>query len=83
MRTRAERRESKKKEFSKREKLCKDIYGYTDSENDKNWIKHKTDIPHSLGSNWWNAYETKSMQNKQERLKEKNNLKKEIENIEE
>lgn len=77
MRNRAERRNFKLKEITKRLKICKDIAGYND--NDTEYIKHKSDIPHSHGSNWWNAYETKRMRNRQQRFKDKNKLKKEIE----
>ena len=77
MKTRAERRNSRKKEQENRIKLCKELFGYENCETE--YITRKTDIPHSHGSNYWNAYETKSMQNKQQRLKDKNNLKKEIE----
>lgn len=81
MKTRAERRNNAKKELKHRLKLCKAIRECNDDTDE--YIKHKTDVPHSLGSNWWNAFEAKSMRNKQERLKEKNNLKREIENSEE
>lgn len=73
MRTIAERRKSEIKEFNKRLNICKSAHCYNAS--DEEYIKHKRDIPHSLGSNYWNAYETKSMKNKKERLKNKNELK--------
>ena len=79
MRTRAERRKSEIKEFNKRIEICKAAYCYDSV--DEEYIKHKRDIPHSLGSNYLNAYETKSMKNKQERLNSKNKLKKEMENL--
>ena len=78
MRTRAERRNAREKSFKRRLKLCKEIRGYTG--NDDKYIKTKSDIPHSLGSNFYNGFETKAMQNKQKRLKDKNNLRKEIMN---
>lgn len=74
MRTRAERRESAQKEYRKRMKLCKEVVHAWGNDLD-DYIKHKTDIPHSQGSNWWNAYETKSMNNKRERLKQHRKLK--------
>ena len=80
MRTRAERRKSEVKEFNKRVEICKAAHCYLSS--DEEYIKHKRDIPHSLGSNFWNSYETKSMKNKKDRLDSKNELKKEMENLE-
>ena len=80
MRTRAERRKSEIKEFNKRVEICKAAHCYDSS--DEEYIKHKRDIPHSLGSNYWNAYETKSMKNKKDRLNNKIGLKKEMENFE-
>lgn len=80
MRTRAERRKSEIKEFKKRINICKAAFGYF--ANDEEYIKHKRDIPHSLGSNFNNSFETKSRKNKQERLNSKNELKKEMENLE-
>ena len=79
MRTRAERRKSEIKEFNKRVEICKSAHCYNSS--DEEYIKHKRDIPHSLGSNYWNSYETKSMKNKKDRLDSKNELKKEMENL--
>ncbi len=79
MRTRADRRNSEIKEFNKRFTICKLAHGYNTS--DEEYVKRKRDIPHSLGSNYWNAFETKSMHNKQDRLKSKNDIKKEMENL--
>jgi len=76
MRTRQERRITKAKELVKRMKICKSSHGYTDEDDE--YIKRKRDIPHSMGSNYWNAYETKSMRNKQIRLKNRINIKNEI-----
>ena len=75
MRTRSERRDSETKKEKKRIDLCKEKFGYENV--DEEYLKHKTDVPHSHGSNWWNAYETKKMNNKKERLKEKQELKQE------
>ena len=80
MRTKVERRKSEIKEYNKRVKICKAAHCYNSS--DEEYIKHKRDIPHSLGSNYWNAYETKSMKNKKDRLDSRNELKQEINNIE-
>lgn len=77
MRTRAERRNNANKELKHRLKLCKTIREWNDDSDE--YIKRKRDIPHSLGSNWWNAYDNKGMLNKKERLKERKKLKKEIE----
>ena len=76
MRTRQERRITQAKELVKRMKICKSGHGYTDEDDE--YIKRKRDIPHSKGSNYWNAYETKSMRNKQIRLKNRINIKNEI-----
>lgn len=75
MRTKAERRNYENKELEHRINICKDIRLW-DADTIE-YIKRKRDVPHSLGSNWWNAYETKAMNNKKERLKEKNKLRKE------
>ena len=83
MRTRTERRKFKIKEILRRFETCVNTYVF--KRNDKealDIIKHKSDIPHSLGSNYWNAYETKSMKNKKDRLNNKIGLKKEMENLE-
>lgn len=82
MRTKIERRKFKIKEILRRFETCVNTYVF--KRNDKeafDIVKHKRDIPHSLGSNYWNAYETKSMKNKKDRLKSKNELKKEMENL--
>jgi hypothetical protein len=73
MRTKDQRRFSEAKELKRRMKICKSAHGYTD-DNDE-YIKRKTDNPHSYGSNYFNAYETKSMNNKKERLCSKLELK--------
>ena len=39
------------------------------------YIKRKTDIPHSYGSNYFNGYESKHINNKKERLESKQELK--------
>ena len=39
------------------------------------YIKRKTDIPHSYGSNYFNAYESKRINNKKERLESKQEIK--------
>lgn len=79
MRTINDRRNSEQKEIKRRIKICKDVHCYTSE--DEEYIKRKTDIPHSYGSNYWNAYETKSMKNKKDRLDNKIELKKEMENL--
>ncbi len=72
MKTRADRRRSEEKELKRRMTICKSAHGYTDDNDD--YIKRKTDIPHSIDSNYWNAYETKSMKNKKDRLKQKSGI---------
>ena len=39
------------------------------------YIKRKTDIPHSYGSNYFNTYESKRINNKKERLESKQEIK--------
>lgn len=78
MRTKQERRNSEIKELIKRMKNCKSAHGYDDGDNE--YIVRKSDIPHSHGSNYWNAYNTKSMRNKRLRLKMKTDIQKEMEN---
>ena len=73
MRTRADRRRSETKELKRRMALCKSAHGYTDDHDD--YIKRKTDIPHSYGSNYFNAYESKRINNKKERLESKQEIK--------
>lgn len=80
MRTRIERRESAKKKFKRRINLSKSIWCYV-GDDLEDWLKRKSDIPHSQGSNWWNAFETKRMKNRQARLKSKQETKKELEEI--
>lgn len=83
MKTKIERRKFKIKEILRRFETCVNTYVF--NRNDKealDIVKHKSDIPHSLGSNYWNAYETKSMKNKKDRLNSRNELKKEMENLE-
>lgn len=83
MRTRTERRKFKIKEIFRRFETCVNTYVFKrDDKEALDIVKHKSDIPHSLGSNYWNAYETKSMKNKKDRLDSRNKLKKEMENFE-
>jgi hypothetical protein len=39
------------------------------------YIKRKTGIHHSYGSNYWNMYESKRINNKKERLESKQEIK--------
>ena len=74
MRTKDQRRSSEAKELKRRMTLCKSTHhGYTDDNDD--YIKRKTDIPHSYGSNYFNAYESKRINNKKERLEFKQEIK--------
>ena len=73
MRTKDQRRSSEAKELKRRMTLCKSAHGYTDDNDD--YIKRKTDIPHSYGSNYFNAYESKHINNKKERLESKQEIK--------
>jgi hypothetical protein len=77
MRTRSDRRRSEAKELKKRIEVCKAsrCYNTIDIET----IRRKTDIPHSIDSNYWNPYNTKSMKNKKDRLKQKFEISKLIE----
>ena len=77
MKTRADRRRSEAKELKKRIEACKASMCYNTI--DIKTIRRKTDIPHSIDSNYWNAYETKSMKNKKDRLKQKSEISKLIE----
>jgi len=76
MKTKADRRNYEIKERNKRFKICKEAHCYNDEDNE--YIIRKRDIPHSLGSNYFNAYECKAIRNKQERLKYKKILKEEM-----
>lgn len=77
MRTKEDRRRSEAKELKKRIEICKAsrCYNAIDIET----IRRKTDIPHSVDSNYWNPYDTKSMKNKKDRLKQKSEISKLIE----
>ncbi len=79
MRSKKERILSKIKEFNKRLKNCKASWWYNKSDIDT--IKQHTDIPHSLGSNYLNKYDTKKIRNKRNRLKNKIDLKMELEDF--
>ena len=72
MKTRADRRRSEAKELKKRIEECKDSMCYNTI--DIETIRRKTDIPHSIDSNYFNPYETKSMKNKKDRLKQKSEI---------
>lgn len=82
MRTKAERRKAKVKEWKKRIQTCKDAHCYLNYADEDEYIKRKRDIPHGLYSNQCNPYNTKTMIHKRERLESKNKLKKEMENLE-
>ena len=74
MKTIADRRRSEAKELKRRMTLCKSTHhGYTDDNDDH--IKRKTDIPHSYGSNYFNTYESKHINNKKERIESKQEIK--------
>ena len=77
MRSRSDRRISEAKELKKRIETCKasQCYNTIDIET----IRRKTDIPHSIDSNYWNPYDTKSIKNKKDRLKQKSEIIKLIE----
>ena len=77
MKTIADRRRSEAKELKKRIEVCKasQCYNTIDIET----IRRKTDIPHSIDSNYLNPYHTKSIKNKQDRLKQKSEISKLIE----
>ena len=70
------RRHQKLVELTRRIKRCK--INYID---DIEYIKRKSDILHSLGSNYWNAFETKRMRNKSQRLLNRKRLKLELINL--
>ncbi len=76
MRTKADRRRSEAKELKKRIEICKDYRGYNIGIET---IRRKTDIPHSIDSNYWNPYDTKAIKNKKNRLKQKSEISKLIE----
>jgi hypothetical protein len=77
MKTRADRRRSEAKELKKRIEICKASRCYNTIGIET--IRRKTDIPHSIDSNYWNPYDTKSMKNKKDRLKQKSEISKLIE----
>lgn len=80
MRTRAERRKNTLKKFKRRVNLSKNIRYYA-GDDLEDWLKRKCDVPHSEKSDWWNAYETKKIKNKQTRLKNRQETKKELEEV--
>ena len=73
MKTIADRRRSEAKELKRRMTICKSAHRYTNDNDD--YIKRKTDIPHSYGSNYFNGYESKHINNKKERLESKQEIK--------
>ena len=77
MRSRSDRRISEAKELKKRIETCKasQCYNTIDIET----IRRKTDIPHSIDSNYLNPYDTKSIKNKKDRIKRKSEIIKLIE----
>ena len=77
MRSRSDRRRSEAKELKKRIETCKyyQCYNTIDIET----IRRKTDIPHSINSNYLNPYDTKSIKNKKDRTKRKSEIIKLIE----
>ena len=74
MRTKDQRRSSEAKELKRRMTLCKSTHHRYNDDNDDH-IKRKTDIPHSYGSNYFNTYESKRINNKKERLESKQEIK--------
>ena len=72
MRSRSDRRRSEAKELNKRIEICKvyKCYNTIDIET----IRRKTDIPHSIDSNYLNKYDTKSIKNKKDRIKRKSEI---------
>ena len=76
MRSRSDRRISEAKELKKRIETCKASQCYN---IDIETIRRKTDIPHSIDSNYLNPYDTKSIKNKKDRLKQKSEIIKLIE----
>ena len=77
MRSRSDRRRSEAKELKKRIEVCKASMCYNTI--DIETIRRKTDIPHSIDSNYLNRYDTKSIKNKKDRLKRKSEIIKLIE----
>ena len=77
MRSRSDRRISEAKELKKRIETCKasQCYNTIDIET----IRRKTDIPHSIDSNYLNPYDTKSIKHNKDRLKQKSEIVKLIE----
>ena len=72
MRSRSDRRRSEAKELKKRIEACKahQCYNTIDIET----IRRKTDMPHSIDSNYLNKYDTKSIKNKKDRIKRKSEI---------
>ena len=77
MKTRSDRRRSEAKELKKRIEVCKASMCYNTI--DIETIRRKTDIPHSINSNYLNPYDTKSIKNKKDRTKRKSEIIKLIE----
>ena len=77
MRSRSDRRISEAKELKKRIETCKASHCYNTIGIET--IRRKTDIPHSIDSNYLNPYDTKSIKNKKDRLKQKSEIIKLIE----
>ena len=77
LRTRSDRRRSEAKELKKRIEVCKVSRCYNTIGIET--IRRKTDIPHSINSNHLNPYDTKSIKNKKDRLKQKSEISKLIE----
>lgn len=76
MRSRSDRRRSEAKELKKRIEICKASQCYNIGIET---IRRKTDIPHSIDSNYLNPYNTKSIKNKKDRIKRKSEIIKLIE----
>ena len=72
MRSRSDRRRSEAKELNKRIEICKVYKRYNTI--DIETIRRKTDIPHSIDSNYLNKYDTKSIKNKKDRIKRKSEI---------
>ena len=77
MRSRSDRRISEAKELKKRIEICKASQCYNTIGIET--IRRKTDIPHSIDSNYLNPYNTKSIKHKKDRLKQKSEIIKLIE----
>lgn len=72
MKSRSDRRRSEAKELNKRIEICKVYKRYNTI--DIETIRRKTDIPHSIDSNYLNKYDTKSIKNKKDRIKRKSEI---------